>query len=218
MTFARPLFAIATFAACLLPFAAESMAQSLLTARKGIPAELQLQKNDRTMGELTAPVQIVEYASMTCPHCATFHTETFPAIKEKYIETGKVLLIFREMPWDPLAFAVSKLARCAPEDEYFQYLGTFFDTQARWARNPNPLQQLKEIAAFGGMNEEEVEACLKNQEIHDEMLAIKKTGQENLGVRTTPSFFINSQKIEGAQPLSEFEKVIDAELAKAAAQ
>ena len=97
---------------------------------------------DKILGDENAPVTIVEYASMTCGHCANFHTRTWPDLKKDYIDTGKVRFIFREFPLDPVASAAFMLARCAPQDKYFEIIDVMFEQQRSWAFTDNPYQSL----------------------------------------------------------------------------
>jgi protein-disulfide isomerase len=176
---------------------------------------------DIVIGDRAAPLTIVEYASVTCPHCADFHREVFPAIKAKYIDTGKVNLVFREFPTYPefKSYLGSMVARCAGEkggaDAYFLVLGALFETQRVWAYGDTELE-LKKIAAQAGMDEPAFAACLKRQDILDAMNAKIDEAQKKLNVTGTPSFFINGEKVTGALDADTFSKRIDEALAKAA--
>ncbi len=163
---------------------------------------------ERVLGDANAPVTIVEYASATCPHCASFHKETFPALKKDYIDTGKVKFIFREFPFDDLALAAFMLARCAPEDKYFPMIDVLFEQQQTWARS-NPKEELFKIAQLAGFSRESFEACLKNEEIAKGVIAIRDTAAETYGVESTPTFFINGELLQGSQSYDEFKKLID---------
>ena len=169
---------------------------------------------DKILGKDDAPVTIVEYASLTCSHCAAFHTETLPALKEKYIETGKVRLIFREFPFDPLSTAASMIARCASEPRYFPLIDLFFRQQDSWTRADKPLDAMVAIARQAGFTQESFEACLKNQSVYDGINDQKKRGSDVHGVSSTPSFFINGQKRSGNMSIEEISKLIDPLLPK----
>jgi protein-disulfide isomerase len=179
-----------------------------------------IQASDMVMGSKDARVTIVEYASVTCPHCATFHTEILPSIKEEYIATGKVNLVFREFPTPPqvLATVGSMLARCAAEkggsDAYFLVTSTLFKTQQTWVGASDPKTELQKIAAQAGMDSAAFEACIKRQDLLDMMNARVEEGSNKLGVNSTPSFFINGERLP---PLDAegFAKRLDEELAKA---
>ena len=159
-------------------------------------------------GNADAPVTIVEYASLTCSHCGDFYRETLPSIRDKYIKTGKARLVFREFAYDARAQAGYMLARCVPEDRYFPMLQVLFERQMEWAAADDALPPLKKIAALAGLDENGVEACLKNQSVLDEVKSSFERGKE-FGVTSTPTFFINGKKYEGALSVDEMSSVID---------
>ncbi|MET3589373.1 protein-disulfide isomerase [Bartonella silvatica] len=163
---------------------------------------------DRFEGEVKAPVTIVEYASLTCIHCAHFYNDVLPQIRKKYIKTGKVKLIFREYAFDPRATAGFMLARCAPEDRYFPLIEVLFQKQHEWVWGRDALTPLKKIGLMAGFTDESFNACLKNQTILDEVNASFERGKE-LGVTATPTFFINGSKYEGIMSVKDFFAVID---------
>jgi len=167
---------------------------------------------DMVMGDPNAPVTIIEYASMTCPHCAAFHDGTLPAIKEKYLDTGKAKLIFREFPFDPRAAAAFMLARCAPENQYYPLISVLFKQQQVWAAAPDPRPPLLQIAKLAGFTQESFEACLKNQEMLDKVLAVKTRAESEFKVSSTPTFFINGEKHAGALSVEDMSKIIDSHL------
>ncbi|EJF75277.1 DsbA family protein [Bartonella alsatica] len=170
---------------------------------------LQLTKvKDRFEGEANAPVTIVEYASLTCIHCAYFYNDILPQIRKKYIKTGKVKLIFRDFAFDPRATAGFMLARCAPEDRYFPLIEVLFQKQQEWVWGQDALTPLKKLGLMAGFTEESFNACLKNQSILDEVNASFERGKE-LGVTATPTFFINGNKYEGVMSVESFFSVID---------
>jgi protein-disulfide isomerase len=164
------------------------------------------------MGDLNAPVKMVEYASMTCPHCAQFHAETLKPLKEKYIDTGKVQLEFREFPFDGLALRASMLARCAGPARVFGMIDVLFKQQVNWARAQDPIAELGKLGKLGGVSESRFEACMQNQALADAVLANRLEGEQKMKVDSTPTFFINGEKLSGAQPLADFEKAIDKHL------
>ncbi|MBI0025647.1 DsbA family protein [Bartonella sp. M0187] len=159
-------------------------------------------------GKADAPVTIVEYASLTCSHCGDFYRETLPSIRDKYIKTGKARLVFREFAYDARAQAGYMLARCVPEDRYFPMLQVLFERQMEWAAADDALPPLKKIAAMAGLDENGVETCLKNQSVLDEVKSSFERGKE-FGVTSTPTFFINGKKYEGALSVDEMSSVID---------
>ena len=161
------------------------------------------------VGEPDAPVTIIEYASMTCPHCARFHIDVYPAIKEKYIDTGKAKLYFREFPFDPAAAAAFMLARCAPEDRYFSLIDVLFEKQATWKQQGKVVDELFQIAKLAGFTQESFNECLKNQELLDNVLAVQKKAAEDYEVNATPTFFINGTKYSGNMSAEAMGEVIE---------
>ena len=141
---------------------------------------------EMALGDPKAPNVVIEYASMTCSHCAAFHAETWPAFKEKYIDTGKVYFIFREYPLDALATAAIMLARCGPKERYFPLVDLMFDRQGEWAFTENPKQALLGFVRQAGFTEESFNACLTNKELQDGVLAVKNRASNDFGVSSTP--------------------------------
>jgi protein-disulfide isomerase len=160
------------------------------------------------LGSADAPVTIVEYASLTCGHCAAFHMQTFPALKEKYIDTGKVRFIMREFPLDPLAAAAFMLSRCAGDGKYYQMVDLFFEKQADWTRTDDPVAALMNLSKQAGFTQESFEACLTNQELLDGVNAVKDRGA-TFGVDSTPTFFVNGQMVRGAKTIGEFDAILE---------
>ena len=176
------------------------------------PGEL----SDIIVGKADAPVTIVEYASMTCPHCATFHKAVLPTLKEKYIDTGKVRLIFREFPLDNLAAAASMLARCAGGDKSAPLVATFFEKQEEWAFvKGSPLPALLKIAEPAGFTKESFDKCLNDQNLLDGIVAVGERGRRSFGVSSTPTFFVNGAKLEGrSDQITTFDKALEPLLKK----
>ena len=168
---------------------------------------------DKIQGEDTAPVTIIEYASMTCPHCASFHKNSYPKIKQTYIDTGKARLIFREFPLDRLAAVTSMVARCVEEDRFFPFLDILFAQQKSWARE-NPLEPLKKLAKQAGLSNEAFDKCMSNQELWDGIIEIKDRGSSEFDVSGTPSFFVNGEFVSAgqAQDFDEFSQIIEKHL------
>jgi protein-disulfide isomerase len=163
---------------------------------------------DRSMGADNAPITIIEYASMTCPHCARFDTEVFPQLKEKYIDTGKVRYILREFPLDRLAAAAFMLARCADKDKYFPLIDTLFKQQATWVVPTDATKQLLLIAKEAGFTDSSFKACLANQKVLDGIEWVRARAVEKFKVNSTPTFFINGEMHRGEMSLDEIEKAI----------
>lgn len=167
---------------------------------------------DKILGDENAPVTIVEYASMTCGHCANFHSRTYPDLKKDYIETGKVRFIFREFPLDPVAAAAFMLARCAPQEKYFDIVDIMFEQQRAWAFTDNPYQSLLDFSKQIGFTQESFEECLTNQGLLDAVNAVRERGANEFGVNSTPTFFINGERHSGALSIDEMGKIIEENL------
>jgi protein-disulfide isomerase len=165
---------------------------------------------DVSIGKADAPVTIVEYMSMTCPHCAAFHNETFDAIKEKYVDTGKVRFILREFPLDARGMAAIMLARCAPEGQYFPMVSALFKNQGTWATAPDGRAALLQMSKLAGFTQETFEACLTNQKLLDDVTKVREQGSKEFGVDSTPTFFINGQRYAGGMSVAEMSAIIDA--------
>ncbi len=163
---------------------------------------------DVVLGSDKAPVTIIEYASMTCPHCAHFSTTTFPELQKRYIDTGKVRFIFREFPLDPLAAAGFMLARCAGKDKFMPIIETLFAKQQEWMVK-NPLDPLRAIARQFGYTEQSFDACLANQQILDGIQKVRDRAAEKLGVNSTPTFFVNGKRLVGDQSIEAMAKEIE---------
>ena len=202
-----PLIALAGSGAFLSACNSESEAPAEQTEPTGMMAPGPL--GEHILGDPDAKVTIIEYASMTCPHCKAFHKEVLPVLKEKYLDTGKAKLYFREFPFDKPAAAAFMLAQCAGEEKYFSMIDVLFEQQSVWARQ-NVLEELGKIAKLAGFTQESFEACLKNQELLDNVVSIQKKAAEEYGVQATPTFFINGSKYEGNMSAEEMSKAIDA--------
>jgi protein-disulfide isomerase len=166
---------------------------------------------DMALGPADAKVTITEYASMTCPHCAAFNDQVFPKIKAEFIDTGKVRYVFREFPLDIKAAAGSMLSRCIANgdpNKYFAVTDLLFKTQADWVMK-NTTEALTRIGKQAGLSQQQVDDCLKDQALLDKIAADQKYASEVLKVDSTPTFFINGDKIKGETSIEEFEKKIN---------
>ena len=165
-------------------------------------------EGDIVLGSDKAPVTIVEYASMDCPHCAHFAATTYPDLKKRYIDTGKVRYIFREFPLHQIALAGSVLARCAGNDKYMAVVEVLFAKQADWVVE-QPLQPLLALAKQFGLTEDSFKACLSNQKLEDDIMAVRDRAVEKFGVNSTPTFFVNGKKLVGDVSIDQMAKEID---------
>ena len=163
---------------------------------------------DITIGSDKAPVTVIEYASMTCPHCAHFSETTLPELQKRYIDTGKVRYTLRAFPLDALSAAGFMLARCGGKDKYMPIVETLFAKQPEWIVK-EPLPPLKEIAKQFGIGESEFNECLANQKLLDSIQAVRDHAAQKLGVNSTPTFFVNGKKLVGDVSIDQMAKEID---------
>jgi protein-disulfide isomerase len=193
--------AVVTAGMALLP--SVSFAQAVSPMELAVESPL----GDVVLGNKDAKVNVIEYASMTCSHCAAFHAKTWPVFKEKYIDTGKVRFTLREFPLDPLATAGFMLARCAGNDKYYAIVDLLFTQQKAWAYSDKPLEALTTLMKQAGFTQESFEACLKNQQIYDAVNTVRDRAAK-FGVNSTPTFFINGQMQRGALSIEDLDKII----------
>jgi protein-disulfide isomerase len=162
---------------------------------------------DKVLGVPTAPVTMIEYSSLTCPHCASFHQDTLPQIKASYIDPGKVKLVYRDFPLDEPALTAAMVARCSGE-RYFAVIDLLFATQGTWARSTDTVGALKRAVAPAGMTSAEVDACVAGAELRSGILQIQAAGQSQYAVRATPTFIVGGQTIVGALPFADFDAIL----------
>jgi protein-disulfide isomerase len=164
---------------------------------------------DMALGAAAAPVTIVEYASMTCSHCAAFHETTWPALKSKYVDTGKVRFILREFPLDPLAAAAFMLARCAGPERRNAIVDMLYTRQNAWAFGDKPLEALASLVKVAGVSQADFDACLKDQALYDQVNQTRQRAADVFKVSATPTFFVNGQEMNGELPIEAFDKVLE---------
>lgn len=171
---------------------------------------------DQALGSDQAPVTLVEYASLSCSHCADFHSKVFPGLKEKYIETGKVRYVLREFPLNNEAFAAAALARCVGDDKFFPFVDALFTTQQNWfCQDCDTEAGLKKLWKQAGFGEDKFKQCLDpktNKAKLDAILEIRKRGAEDFGVSSTPTFFVNGKTVAGVTSLEDLEKAMESHL------
>lgn len=167
---------------------------------------------DVVQGKADAPVTIVEYASMTCTHCAAFHAETYPSLQSKYIDTGKVKFILREFPLDPLAAAAFMVARCT-DDKRTAMVDLLFAQQKNWAFVPKPVDALEGIVKQAGMSGEAFKKCLDDRSLYQKVLDVRQRAADKFGINSTPTFFINGSRTTGELSPDALAKIVDPLLA-----
>lgn len=165
-----------------------------------------VQPGDHVLGDPKAPITVIEYASLTCSHCAHFHTQILPEIKKKWIDTGKVKLVYRDFPLDQVAAKAAQIAECAGNDKYFGVVDIIFRGQPQWAAATDPLAELAKPLRIAGMGENEIKACLANDAMSAAVINDYKAG-EAMGVNSTPTLFINGQLYRGARSVEELDGV-----------
>lgn len=170
---------------------------------------------DIVIGEADAPVTIIEYASLTCPHCATFHNATYPTVKTDYIDTGLVRMVVREVYFDYEGVLAAAIARCGGEDRYSRFLDVLYKQQSQWHDRSDrqaTIANLRRIGIFGGLTPERVDACLTDETYHRALTAAYEQTATADGVRSTPYFLVNGDPVRGAVGASEMAAAIDAHL------
>jgi protein-disulfide isomerase len=178
---------------------------------------LAITKDDRILGKADAPVTIVEYASLSCPHCADFEAHTLPKIEKTWIDTGKAKLILRDFPLDEPAVEAAMIARCAPADRFYAYVNALFGSQADWVFASDRHAALGRIAKLGGMDGKEVARCFADKALQEQILKSRLDAAKDLKIEATPTFFINGTKLTGEpKSLQEFEDLLRNAAAKSA--
>jgi protein-disulfide isomerase len=163
---------------------------------------------DIAQGPADAPVTIVEYASMTCSHCAAFHEETWPKLKAKYVDAGKVRFILREFPLDPLATAGFMLARCAGPEKRDSIVDLLYTQQKNWAFVEKPIEALAALVKQAGISQADFETCLNNQALYDQVNQAREGAAKNFKINGTPTFFVNGSEMNGEQRIEDFDKAL----------
>ncbi len=163
---------------------------------------------DIVQGSPSATVTIIEYASMTCSHCAAFHEEIWPSLKAKYVDVGKAKFILREFPLDPLAAAGFMLARCVGPDKRNALIDQLFAQQKTWAFVDKPVEPLLALVKQAGMSQTDFETCLQDQKLYDSVNQTRDRAAQQFNIDSTPTFFVNGQRLIGEPTVAEFDKVL----------
>jgi len=172
---------------------------------------LEVTEDDFVVGDKNAPVTIIEYASLSCSHCADFHNNTLNDLIKEYVDTGKARIVFRDFPFNYPALLGSMVLRCIPEDVRYDYMNALFQLQPTWVvrENAKSTQELYKIMQSGGMTKEEFETCTNNVELENTILQALIAAQNEFNIQSTPSFLINGNLVEGNKSIKEFRQIID---------
>ena len=172
---------------------------------------LDITEKDFVIGNEDAKITIIEYASLSCSHCADFHVNTLETLKKEYIDTGKVKMVFRDYPFNYPALLGSMVLRCIPENYRYDYMNALFKLQTDWVnkKNKKTIQELYKIMQSGGMTKDEYDVCIYNTELENEILEGVMEAQNQFNIKSTPSFIINGKLIEGNKSIKEFRQIID---------
>ncbi len=164
---------------------------------------------DLVQGAASAPITVIEYASMTCAHCAAFHDTTWPEFKAKYVDTGRVKFILREFPLDPLATAAFMLGRCAGPEKRNLLIDQLFTQQKTWAFVDKPIEPLLAMVKTVGFSQTDFETCLRNEELYEQVSQSRERAAEAFNIDSTPTFFVNGRKLTGELSIVDFDKAIE---------
>lgn len=188
---------------------------ALLGASPAAADEVPVEDGERILGQPDAPITIIEYSSLTCPHCAAFHLDTLPTVKKNWIEPGKARLVYRDYPLDGLALRAAALAHCVEGDAYFGFLNALFRGQARWARAKDPTAALAQVARLAGIDQKTFDGCIADKAVMDHILEQKVKGTRAYDIKSTPTFIINGRRVPGALKPEQFESILAETEAKA---
>jgi protein-disulfide isomerase len=183
-------------------------ARGLFGVPRALADELPVRDGERILGQPEAPITIIEYSSLTCPHCASFHKDTLPTIKKNWIEPGKARLVYRDFPLDGLALRAAALAQCVEGEAYFGFLDALFRGQSRWARAKDPTAALAQLARLAGIDQKTFDGCISDKDVMDRLLKQKVEGTQAYDIESTPTFIINGRRVAGALKPQQFEKIL----------
>lgn len=181
---------------------------AVLAATPAAAIDTEAALKERAIGDPAAPVTMIEYASLTCPHCASFHNDTYKAFKARFIDTGKVRLIYRDFPLDGIALRAAIMARCTIDQRYFGLLQVLYKSQNNWARAKDPVAELAKIGRLAGIDQATFDACMASEELIDGILEVRQKAAAD-GVRSTPTFVIGDKVYPGSRSIEEFAEIID---------
>lgn len=176
---------------------------------------LNIQSFDRVLGQADAPVTIIEYASMTCSHCADFHKTTLKDIEKEWVATGKAKYVLRDLPWDNLALGITKVTRCAPPEQFYPLVKAYFAAQEQIVKGVDTLGEVKQVARMAGMDGAKVEACIADGPLQALIVGVKENGLTQLGIKGTPTTFVNGTKVDGVMAYKDMKPILEGAYAAA---
>ena len=160
---------------------------------------------NKTLGKIDAPIKMIEFASLTCGHCARFHNEVMPSIKKKYIDTGKIFFTYKDFPLDKFALKASIISRCSGNEKFFSFLDVFYRKQSSWTKTQDPFKSLIKIAKVGGIKDEDIKVCVSNKSIEDGLLKDRLDSSKKFDITATPTIYLNGEKYNGDLTLEALE-------------
>lgn len=182
---------------------------------------LKVKESELFLGDKKAPVVMIEYASLSCPHCAMFYREAFEKIKVEYIDTGKLKFVYRDFPLNQQALVAAMVSECRAADEkenrsekYYGLVKALFKTQDSWAFDPKYTEKLESIAKLDGMSSERFKSCIEDQKLQNKVLQLRMEAAKSLQLHSTPTFFINGEISEGYVDYLTLKKIIDKKLSE----
>lgn len=179
------------------------------TAAAAAGGDMPIFEDDHILGDPGAPVTIIEYASLTCSHCANFHTETLPQIKSEWIDSGRARLVYRHYPLDQLALRAAAVSECIKGDSFFGFLDVLFSNQQKWSHAQDPIATIGQYAALAGLDKATFESCLNDEAVLDRIAEKQADGQAKYSVASTPSFVVNGTPVVGSRSYEEFKAVLE---------
>ncbi|MEE8499485.1 MAG: thioredoxin domain-containing protein [Kiloniellales bacterium] len=184
-----------------------AVAGAALPAGRLGAAEPAIFADDRILGSADAPITIIEYSSLTCPHCAALHKDILPKIKETWIAEGKARLVYRHFPIGAMALRAAAVADCIEGERFFGFLDLLYKSQQRWAKSKDPLKSLGQMARLAGMSQERFESCANDEAQMDRILARARDGRMTYEVESTPTLIVNGRKLEGVRGFEYLDKI-----------
>ncbi len=201
--------------------AAQTEEQSNIVTEADKLAILKPNNDDIIYGDKNAPITLIEYASLSCPHCATFHRESFERLKTDYIDTKKVKFIHRDFPLNQPALSAAMVAICNSRnfqdnksEKYYTFLKALFKTQDAWAFDEKYVEKLESIAKLDGMSGQKFTSCISDTKLQNQILESRMQAAKILKIQSTPTFFVNDEVLEGYIDYQTFQKAIDKQLSK----